>query len=102
MTLTTSIMWVSRLMSRLIKCERSPRPVNVGVNTLCPFRSSRSDTRLQHHPPVPGAMHQHECLACVLGFRDRDPSHHGGSEARPCSKHDTACGHAFLLLAGIP
>src|ERR1019366_9749617 len=35
----------------LIKCERSPRPVNVGVNTLCPFRSSRSDTLLQHHPP---------------------------------------------------
>ena len=31
--------------------ERSPSPVIVGANTLCPFFSSRSETRRQHQPP---------------------------------------------------
>src|SRR5262249_648443 len=36
-TLTMSVMWVSRLMSLLRRCERSPTPVSVGANTLWPF-----------------------------------------------------------------
>src|SRR5262245_38874847 len=49
--LTMSAMWVSRLMSLLMRCERSPTPVSVGANTLWPFFSSRSATRRQHQPP---------------------------------------------------
>src|SRR5258705_325624 len=46
-----SVMWVSRMMSLLMRCERSPTPVSVGENTLWPFFSRRSDTRRQHQPP---------------------------------------------------
>src|SRR5438105_60328 len=51
MTLTMSVTCISRSTSRLMRCERSPRPVRVGVNTLWPRRSSRSETRRQHQPP---------------------------------------------------
>src|SRR5258706_12749527 len=44
-------MWVSRLISLLKRCERSPTPVSVGVNTLWPCFSRRSATRRQHQPP---------------------------------------------------
>src|SRR5262249_44306372 len=33
------------------RCERSPNPVIVGVNTLCPPFCRRSATRRQHQPP---------------------------------------------------
>ncbi len=46
-----SVMCVVRLTSLLIRCEQAPSPVMVGVNTLWPFFSSRSDTRRQHQPP---------------------------------------------------
>ena len=35
-----SVMWVSRFMAVLRRCDRSPRPVSVGVNTLWPSRSA--------------------------------------------------------------
>src|SRR5262245_57529578 len=34
-----------------MRCERSPNPVIVGVNTLCPRFCRRSATRRQHQPP---------------------------------------------------
>src|SRR5215831_6262947 len=34
-----------------MRCERSPTPVRVGVNTLCPRFCRRSATRRQHQPP---------------------------------------------------
>src|SRR4029453_6948427 len=34
-----------------MRCERSPTPVRVGVNTLCPRFCRRSATRRQHPPP---------------------------------------------------
>src|SRR5262245_22602695 len=34
-----------------MRCERSPTPVRVGVNTLCPRFCTRSATRRQHQPP---------------------------------------------------
>jgi hypothetical protein len=46
----------TRLMSLLIRCERSPTPVSVGVNTLWPCCSSKSDTRRQHQPPSNGFL----------------------------------------------
>src|SRR6516165_4464997 len=50
-TLTMSVMCVSRTISLLMRCERSPTPVRVGVNTLCPPFCRRSATRRQHQPP---------------------------------------------------
>src|SRR5258705_29680 len=66
-TLTTSAMWVSRSMLGLIKCERSPRPVSVGVNTLWPCFSSRSATRRQHQPPcqAPCTSTKVFCAVCA-------------------------------------
>ena len=49
--LTTSVTWVETLMPLASRCERSPSPVSVGVNTLCPLAASRSATRRQHQPP---------------------------------------------------
>src|ERR1041384_5510128 len=49
--LTTSVTWVERLTFGPIRWLRSPTPVSVGVNTLWPCFSSRSDTRRQHQPP---------------------------------------------------
>src|SRR5947209_17573037 len=46
-----SVTWVERLILASSRCERSPNPVSVGANTLCPRFSNRSDTRRQHHPP---------------------------------------------------
>src|SRR6516225_9741256 len=67
MTLTTSVMWVSRLISLLMRCERSPRPVSVGVNTLWLLLE-----QVRHPPPAPAAMpravHEHESLA-LRGLR---------------------------------
>src|SRR5499427_4473790 len=34
-----------------MRCERSPTPERVGVNTLCPTFCRRSATRRQHQPP---------------------------------------------------
>src|SRR5262245_9456464 len=34
-----------------MRCERSPTPVRVGANTLCPRFCRRSATRRQHQPP---------------------------------------------------
>src|SRR5947209_13502578 len=34
-----------------MRCERSPTPVRVGVNTSCPRFCRRSATRRQHQPP---------------------------------------------------
>src|SRR5262252_6712688 len=50
-TLTMSVMCVSRTISLLLRCERSPTPVRVGANTLCPRFCRRSATRRQHQPP---------------------------------------------------
>src|SRR5215831_15522422 len=50
-TLTMSVMRVSRTISLLMRCERSPTPVRVGANTLCPRFCRRSATRRQHQPP---------------------------------------------------
>src|SRR6185295_15236764 len=50
-TLTTSVTWVARWMSLLMRCERSPSPVMVGAYALWPLASSRSATRRQHQPP---------------------------------------------------
>src|ERR1051326_3692900 len=44
-------MWVSRWMSGESRCERSPSPVSVGVNTSCPSRAKSRATRRQHHAP---------------------------------------------------
>src|SRR6516162_2110480 len=51
MTLTISLTWVARLTLPSMRCERSPNPVIVGVNTLCPPFCRRSATRRQHQPP---------------------------------------------------
>src|SRR5947207_8385032 len=51
MKLAMSVMCVVRFTSLLIRCEHEPSPVMVGVNTLWPFFSNRSDTRRQHQPP---------------------------------------------------
>ena len=37
--------------SGLARCTRSPRPVSVGVKTVCPASRSIFDTRTQHQPP---------------------------------------------------
>src|ERR1700678_4713010 len=47
-----SVIWVSRLMLGLIKCERSPSPVSVGVKTSWPALRSASAFSLQHQPPI--------------------------------------------------
>src|SRR5215813_1642201 len=51
MTLTISLTWVARLTLPSMRCERSPNPVIVGVNTLWPRFCRRSATRRQHQPP---------------------------------------------------
>src|SRR5262249_8869395 len=51
MTLTISLTWVARFTLPSTRCERSPNPVIVGVNTLCPRFCRRSATRRQHQPP---------------------------------------------------
>src|SRR5262247_1432503 len=51
MTLTISLMWVARFTWPSMRCERSPNPVIVGVNTLCSPFCRRSATRRQHQPP---------------------------------------------------
>src|SRR5215831_6329668 len=52
MTLTISVTWVARFtLLPAMRCERSPNPVIVGVNTLCPPFCRRSATRRQHQPP---------------------------------------------------
>src|SRR5262245_37365331 len=51
MTLTISLTWVARFTLPSTRCERSPNPVIVGVNTLCPPFCRRSATRRQHQPP---------------------------------------------------
>src|SRR5262249_52621225 len=51
MTLTISLTWVPRFTLPSMRCERSPNPVIVGVNTLCPPFCRRSATRRQHQPP---------------------------------------------------
>src|SRR5215510_15714547 len=51
MTLTMSLTWVARFTLPSTRCERSPNPVIVGVNTLCPPFWRRSATRRQHQPP---------------------------------------------------
>src|SRR5262245_41796818 len=65
-TLTMSVMWVSRLMSLLMRCERSPTPVSVAVNTLWPCFSSRSDTRRQHQPPCQAPCTSTNVLRCAV------------------------------------
>src|SRR5947207_8652032 len=50
-TLTMSATCVSRLIAPLIRCERSPSPVSVGVNTVWPCARNRSAARRQHQPP---------------------------------------------------
>src|SRR5215472_5424195 len=52
MTLTISVTWVSKVISLLNRCDRSPSPVSVSAYTLCPFSSSKPDTRRQIHPPL--------------------------------------------------
>jgi len=47
--------------SRLIRCERSPRPVSVGVKTLWPV-DEPSETRRQHQPPCEAPVNQHNRL----------------------------------------
>src|SRR5674476_633140 len=51
MTLTMSVMCVSRPTSAVSRCDRSPSPVSVGVSTRCPAAVSRSATYRQHQPP---------------------------------------------------
>src|SRR6266511_4122531 len=51
MTLTISLTWVARFTLPSMRCERSPNPVIVGVNALCPRFCRRSATRRQHQPP---------------------------------------------------
>src|SRR5206468_2397147 len=48
---TTSRMCVSRLTSRDRRCERSPTPVSVGVNTSWPWACNSLRTRFQHQLP---------------------------------------------------
>ena len=64
-TLTMSVMWVARLTLASSRCERSPSPVMVGVNTLWPRFSSRSDTRRQHQPPCQAPCTSTKVLALV-------------------------------------
>src|SRR5262249_42407933 len=65
MTLTISLTWVARFTLPSMRCERSPNPVIVGVNTLCPPLLQK----IGHAPPapaaVPGAVHEHEGLRRV-------------------------------------
>src|SRR6516225_5974827 len=51
MTLTMSLTCVARFTLPSIRCARSPNPVIVGVNTVCPRFCRRSATRRQHQPP---------------------------------------------------
>src|SRR6266852_818133 len=46
-----SVTWVARFTLPSRRCERSPRPVIVGANTLWPRACRRSETRRQHQPP---------------------------------------------------
>src|SRR6516162_791882 len=73
MTLTTSVMCVSRLISLLMRCERSPTPVSVGVNTLWPCCSSKSDTRRQHQPPCHAPCTSTKVLRCAVCALDGVP-----------------------------
>src|SRR6476619_7924866 len=69
-TLTMSVTWVARSILLPIRCERSPSPVMVGANTLCPFFSRRSDTRRQHQPPchAPCTRTKVFALVCACAF----------------------------------
>src|SRR5258708_3031445 len=40
-------------MSLLMRCERSPTPASVALNTLCPPFSRTPPTPPPHHPPSP-------------------------------------------------
>src|SRR5258708_12557501 len=93
-------MWVSRLMSRLIRWERSPSPVSVGVNTLWPWRRRESATRSKHQPPCQAPCTRTKVFLRGLGVCGRDARcGRGGAEAG--RKHGAACGHGlFLLFAG--
>src|SRR5712691_789771 len=65
-TLTMSAMWVSRLIAPLIRCERSPSPVSVGVNTVWPCARKRSATRRQHQPPCQAPCTSTKVLSPLL------------------------------------
>src|SRR5215208_1210756 len=65
MALTMSVTWVARAMLPLIRCERSPRPVSVGVNTLWPRSLRRSATRRQHQPPCQAQWTRTKVMAFV-------------------------------------
>jgi hypothetical protein len=94
--MTMSVMWVSRLISLLMKCERSPTPVSVDVNTLWPCCSSKSD----NPPPVPGAMpgavHEHESLA----LRGPRPGRRA-AERRRTRAGTGACEHGAAGVRGV-
>src|SRR5271170_5437570 len=49
--LTTSSTCVCRTIPGCARWERSPRPVSVGVCTLCPSPASRGTSFFQHQPP---------------------------------------------------
>jgi|GEM_PF-6054815 hypothetical protein len=87
-------------MSRLIRWERSPSPVSVGVNTLWPWRCRESTTRRQHQPPCQAPCTRTKVFLRGLGVCGRDARCcRGGAKAG--RKHGAAGGHGlFLLFAG--
>src|SRR6266568_7254644 len=90
---TTSSTCVCRTIPGCARWERSPRPVSVGVCTLCPCPASRGTSLFQHQPP-----NQAECTrtkVCHL-----TPCRHDRSAACPGSAGASACLGPALTLAG--
>src|SRR5262245_49546198 len=97
MTLTISLTWVARFTLPSMRCERSPNPVIVGVNTLCPPLLQK----IGHAPPapaaVPGAVHEHEGLRRVRLRWCWRAAQSGRACAGPCACQHAAAGHCHLV-----
>src|ERR1035441_1737356 len=102
-TFAMSVICVVRSIVGLIRCERSPRPVSVGVNTLCPLAVRRSATRRQHQPPCQAPCTRTKVLLAGI-MRDPRTFHENHGEccqAYPCCKRLSTLPEMPYLAAKI-
>src|SRR5262249_6875637 len=95
-TLTMSVMCVSRTISLLMRCERSPTPVRVGVNTLCPPYCRRSATRRQHQPPCQAPCTRTKVFGALVCAAAGAPPNAAALAPAPARQH-AAAGHGCVV-----
>src|SRR5262245_55594636 len=96
MTLTISLTWVARFTLPSMRCERSPNPVIVGVNTLCPPFCRRSATRRQHQPPCQAPCTSTKVFGAFV-CAGAGAAQSGRACAGPCACQHAAAGHCHLV-----